>query len=528
MSLNRKKKKREELQTTFGKVKADSFHFDLIDRYFRAKDNSNTFQTLSDKTCNDLDFEELFMFLDRTHSKVGQQFLYQTLRTIPKSVNNSDETLINHFFYDTDFRTSVQLQLEELKSTDAYYISTLFQEEHQKAPKWFFIIKILFVLSLASVLLIAVSEQIIFFLFGIFIVNMVIHFWNKRNLYKYLSSVPQLLRLTKVAAELYKDERLATQNRGLGKSLKTISGVRKRLLFFRLEAKMDNDLASLVAGFIELFKILFLVEPLFLFGVLKRLDSMRREMDDVFSFVGKIDVLLSIAALRHGATNYCIPTISAQPNKLQAKNLIHPLLPNCVENDINIDHKSVLLTGSNMSGKTTFIRAVGINVICGLTLNTCFAASFVMPRMRVFSAIRISDDLLNDKSYYFEEVLTIKTMLNAGKEEVPNLFLLDEIFKGTNTIERISAGKAVLSSLAGESNIVLVSTHDIELADLLQDEYDLFHFSENVNHNTVDFDYRIKDGKLKTRNAIRILEINDYPENIIKEANAISNELDSN
>ncbi|MDX8338608.1 hypothetical protein SLH46_05410 [Draconibacterium sp. IB214405] len=527
MILNQKGKIREELLKSFGEIKNDSFHFDLIERYFRGKDNSNTFQTLSDKTCNDLDFEESFMFVDRTHSKVGQQFLYQTLRAIPNSRDNSDETLIDQFLNDPEFRISVQLKLAELKSNDAYYVSTLFQDEHKKAPKWFFITRILSVLSLASVLLIPVSQQVIFLLFGIFILNMVIHFWNKRNLYQYLESIPQLLRLVKVATELHKYDWLAAQNRELDNSLRRISSIKNRMAFFRLEAKMDNDLAALVSGILELFKILFLIEPMFLFGVLKKLDAMRQEMEDVFCFVGKIDVLLSVASLRKGVPNYCVPTISAQAKKLQGKQIYHPLLPDCVENDIDIDQKSVLLTGSNMSGKTTFIRTVGINVITGLTLNTCFASDFEMPRMRVFSAIRISDDLLNDKSYYFEEVLTIKTMLDAGKENTPNLFLLDEIFKGTNTIERISAGKAVLSSLAGGENIVLVSTHDIELADLLRDEYALFHFSENVNHKTVDFDYRIKNGKLKTRNAIRILEINDYPEQIIKEANVLSKTLDN-
>ena len=173
-----------------------------------------------------------------------------------------------------------------------------------------------------------------------------------------------------------------------------------------------------------------------------------------------------------------------------------------------------------------FIRTIGINIITGSTLNTCFADEFLMPRTRLYSAIRISDDLLNDKSFYFEEVLTIKNMLDKCETETPNLFLLDEIFKGTNTIERISAGKAVLSALA-KNNIVFVSTHDIELADLLKDEYELYHFSENVSSNTVDFDYKIKDGKLKNRNAIRILQINNYPESIIKEALEISKRLDS-
>ena len=135
---------------------------------------------------------------------------------------------------------------------------------------------------------------------------------------------------------------------------------------------------------------------------------------------------------------------------------------------------------------------------------------------------------MNDKSYYFEEVLTIKEMIEMSGDETPNLFLLDEIYKGTNTIERISAGKAVLSFLTHADNLVLVSTHDIELADLLKDEYELYHFSEKVDQKTVDFDYKLKDGKLKNRNAIRILQINDYPEQIIQEAIVLSKALDKN
>jgi len=179
-----------------------------------------------------------------------------------------------------------------------------------------------------------------------------------------------------------------------------------------------------------------------------------------------------------------------------------------------------------MSGKTSFIRTIGINTITGQTINTCFADEFSLSKMNIFSAIRISDDLMNDKSYYFEEVLTIKAMIDSSTNGKTNLFLLDEIFKGTNTIERISAGKAVLSALSKENNIVFVSTHDIELADLLKNEYELYHFSEIVDHKSVDFDYKLKEGKLKDRNAIRILQINDYPEELIQEAIEISKELD--
>ena len=103
---------------------------------------------------------------------------------------------------------------------------------------------------------------------------------------------------------------------------------------------------------------------------------------------------------------------------------------------------------------------------------------------------------------------------------------MDEIFKGTNTVERISAGKSVLSALTKNNNKILVSTHDIELTDMLSDEYELYHFSETVNEKTIGFDYKLKEGKLKNRNAIRILEINDYPKEVVKEAIGIAKELD--
>jgi len=279
---------------------------------------------------------------------------------------------------------------------------------------------------------------------------------------------------------------------------------------------------------LEIVKALFLLEPLLLFGVLEQLETKRKEIENVFVFVGYIDSLISIASLRQGLGYYCVPEVSVENKILKADEMYHPLIANCVSNSIATDKKSILLTGSNMSGKTSFIRTIGINALTALTLNTCFARSFNLSRVKIFSAIRISDDLMNDKSYYFEEVLTIKEMIERSQEEDNNLFLLDEIFKGTNTIERISAGKAVLSYLNNKNSMVFVSTHDIELTDLLDGSYELYHFSEKVDNKTVAFDFILKVGKLKNRNAIRILEINDYPEKIISEAIELSKEFDKN
>jgi hypothetical protein len=522
----REKKTIKKLKESFGNFKDDDFRFDLIEKYFVNKDNSDSFQVLSDKTCNDLDFEELFMFIDRTTSRVGQQCLYNKLRAIPNTLYDIDnkEKLIKKLTDDIDYRINTQLQLDKLNKDDVFHISSLFQEEYQKPPKWFFIIRLLSFTSLLSLIILPFNPQMFFVFLGVFIVNTGIHYWNKRHLYKYLGSIPQLLRLNNIAYSLHKDQNFKKIDPVLPNSIRIINQVRNRMSFFRLEASLQSDMEAIFWGILELFKIAFLLEPLLLFGVLKRLDSKRKEIENVFSFVGEIDIILSIASLRNGLHKYCLPEMS--DSKFSAKSIYHPLIPDCITNTIDISNKSILLTGSNMSGKTSFIRTIGLNMITGLTINTCFAESMSMPKLRIYSAIRISDDLMNDKSYYFEEVLTIKEMIDKSCNGKPNLFLLDEIFKGTNTIERISAGKAVLSTLSKNENIVFVSTHDIELTDMLSDEYELYHFSEIVKENKVGFDYKLKEGKLKNRNAIRILQINDYPKDLIDEAIEISNKMD--
>lgn len=557
MFTNRKKKRIEKLLREFGNLKTESFNFEEIERYFRKKNRSAAFQTLSDKTCNDLDFQELFMFIDRTNSGVGQQYLYNKLRNIPTGASSSgtkeqladeftnniefnkqqtdeftttdlNELLVDEFTNNADFRVAVQYQLNKLNKPEAYSIASLFQDEILKPPAWYFMIPLLSVASLASVVLAFINPVFVFVVLGLSLINIVIHFRNKKNLFNYFSSIPQLSTLNGVAQELFNYNQLKKINPELMASARVINKVSNRMSFFNLETRIQNDQQILFWTILELLKIVVLMEPLLLFGTLKRIDTRRAEIEAVFQFVGEIDAILSVASLRHGLKNFCIPEISEARKQLVAKEVYHPLIENCVTNSLKVHHSSILLTGSNMSGKTSFIRTIAINVITGLTINTCFAAHFSMPRMCVYSAIRISDDLLNDRSYYFEEVVTIKEMIDHSHNGQLNLFLLDELFKGTNTIERISAGKAVLSSLNNDNNIVFVSTHDLELADLLRSEYDLYHFSEMVDDKTVAFDYKLKEGKLTRRNAIRILQLNEYPEEIIAEAMKLSEELDKN
>ncbi|MBK0404507.1 DNA mismatch repair protein MutS [Adhaeribacter sp. BT258] len=504
--------------------KTDSFNFGKIARYFSKSTPENATQVISDKTYHDLDLDEVFMMLDRTVSKVGQQYLYNAFRTIPANENRSKKTeaLINIFKQDAALKQTVLNELYRLRKPEAYYIASLFQEKHLQKPKWFWLVPVLSALSFLSVLLTVFYPPFIVLLLVLLAGNFIIHYWNKNNLFQYTASIPQLLTLQQVTKKLLKTNAFNKTDK-LQDAVLCIDKLGKHMRFFALESKMEGDFSQLGEAVLEIIKALFLFEPILLFHVLKKLEKHRPQLEELFTFVGEIDTVLTIDAFRSSLPYSCYPEFFDGPEKhLQAAEIYHPLIPGAVANSIHLENRSALLTGSNMSGKTTFIRTIGINTILGQTLNFCCARSFCLPRLHVHSAIRISDDLLSEKSYYFEEVASIKQMLNASRQPHPNLFMLDELFKGTNTTERIAAGKAVLRYLNQKSNLVFIATHDLELTDYLQEGYNLYHFSETVENGGIHFDYKLKTGNLKTTNAIRILELNNYPAEVIAEAKMLS------
>ena len=385
-----RKKARERLIKSFGKVKDDSFNFDFIEKYFRNKDQSGAFQVLSDKTCNDLDFNELFMFVDRTTSKVGQQFLYNTLRAVPPGADKfiEQERFIEQIAKDPGLRLKIQVHLDKLNSESTYFITSLFQDEHIKKPKWFFIIPVLSLTSLLSILMIPFIPQFFILLLGVVLINMAIHYWNKRNLDEYIGSIPQLLKLNIVAKELLKFRLPVRIDPELENSIRVIDRVRNHMSLFNMEAKLRSDIGTAFWSMLEILKAMFLLEPLLLFGVLKQLDTKRREIGIVFSFIGYVDSLISIASLRYGLEVFCLPDISDNIKVLEAIEMYHPLIVNCIPNAIQANGKSILITGSNMSGKTSFIRTIGLNAITALTINTCFARQFSLSRFKIYSAVR--------------------------------------------------------------------------------------------------------------------------------------------
>lgn len=524
----KEKKKKKEIRENFGKPKSEDFDFDAI-RRFADRNKKDSFQELPDKVCDDMNFMDLFAYVDRTSSKVGQQCLYDRMRRIPLN-NKQNEVLekwITAFQKNEKLRTDIQYRLQSLSSHETYYFCDLFQANLVTPPKW---LPAAYVLSITNLVLIILTFRfppLLLLSLLVTIVNIVFHYLNKKNVNTYLYSMPQVHHMARLLKIFLSIGFIKKSGQVPESSVRAFYQISKKMNFFRLnEVLLELDPFALLYNIAELIKMIFLLEPIFLFRILKRIEKHVTELHDVFVFVGLVDEAVSITSLRAGLPYYCCPEVITDIKAMHFTDIYLPFIDHCVPNSLDVNGKSILITGSNMSGKTTFIRATGISVLTGLTINTCFARSFALPRLKLWSAILMNDDLMNDKSFYLEEVQTIKEMIDMSLQDGPNLFLLDEIYKGTNTVERVSGGKAVLSWLNKGNNLVFISTHDIELTELLKGEYDLYHFSEQVENQSVSFDYKLKKGKMKTRNAIKILEVNGYPPALIAEARAISYEMD--
>ena len=504
-----------------------AFDFDKIKRYFENNDASRVYQKLTEQTCTDLDFDEFFLRVNGTSSCVGQQYLYDRLKRIPyQSEMEGCGDTVQHLKSNPEFAARCRKHLSKLAHHDAYYICSLFHEQHPvPSPMMTQVIKILQFMPLLFTAVFIINPKSVWFLLivGFFIANMLFHYRNKQTQFVYLYSIPQFLKLVSVAKILSGEPLLRKTHSDVKDRLQSLQPLVRSLSRFKFDVKLENDMVALLWGVKELVNIFFLTEPNVLNRSFRLMDAKRTDIETVFAFVGQIDMMLSVAHLQETLPFYCKPQWTDAG--LQMTDACHPLIEPCVPNTLDTEGKSVLLTGSNMSGKTTFIRTVALNMLSAQTLDMCFARSFSGRRMRIHSAINLHDNLSENQSFYMKEVRTVKEMLDVSQHHEHKLFVLDEIFKGTNTIERIAASKAVLSALSGKGNTVFASTHDIELADLLSGEYELYHFCEQIQQNRLYFDYLLKRGKLKHRNAIRLLELEGYPESVIAEANAITGKL---
>jgi hypothetical protein len=238
----------------------------------------------------------------------------------------------------------------------------------------------------------------------------------------------------------------------------------------------------------------------------------------------ELEALNSLANLAYLNPAYTFPEVSSSAEDLarpafEAKAIGHPLIAHSVKvrNDYSIRSlgEIAIITGSNMSGKSTFLRTVGVNLALAYTGGPVDAEHMSTLLFRLFTVIQVSDSLSNGISYFYAEVRRLKALLDALGEqgEYPLFFLIDEIFRGTNNRERRIGSRSYIRSLARGNGAGLISTHDLELVKLADESRAIhnYHFREEVSDGRMVFDYLLRPGPSPTTNALKIMEMEGLP-----------------
>jgi DNA mismatch repair ATPase MutS len=257
--------------------------------------------------------------------------------------------------------------------------------------------------------------------------------------------------------------------------------------WLRFDALSVNEI---VGSLYEWANMLFLLDVSAYVLANSTLTAERGTMQQMFRALAFLDVAQSVARWRNGLAVWCVPTRLPASKSLSVTDAVHPLLADGVPNSLVVLNAGVLITGSNMSGKTTFVRTLGVNAVLAQSIGTVCAREWCAPDFRIRSSIGLADSLVEGKSYYLAEVESVRRMLLARESGEPHLFLLDELFRGTNTDERIAAGYATLDHLNRGMGVTVVATHDLELHALLGDAYVTRHFRESVDDGSLVFDYQ--------------------------------------
>jgi DNA mismatch repair ATPase MutS len=233
----------------------------------------------------------------------------------------------------------------------------------------------------------------------------------------------------------------------------------------------------------------------------------------------ELESLNSLANFAYLNPHYVFPEMSADAGRFAARTLGHPLLRPEVKvcNNFELAHnqKIVILTGSNMAGKSTFLRTIGVNLCLAYAGATVNADRLDASLFRLFTCIKVSDSVQDGLSYFYAEVKRLQSLLAAAKADdpLPVLFLIDEIFRGTNSRERLIGSRSYIRELSKGPPVGFIATHDldlIKLADEIEGVTNL-HFREEVHNGRMVFDYRLRSGPCPTTNALTIMRLEGLP-----------------
>jgi len=469
---------------------------------------------VDDRTWNDLDMDIVYGQLNQTLTIPGEQVLYASLRQPLFSEKPLEERsrVIGYLLQNQIARERIQVDLSKLGKVGGRYLVDLLWEARPDPNKsiYFYYGILLFIPSFVLLGLLGYGLGWVG-LIGLSLGNMAIHYRTKRKFSEDLPCIRYLGRMIKCGSRLsrLRDPAFEPYRIRLQLAVDKVSRIAPKTTLLSLG---ENN------ALIEYLNILFLIEVRAFHSFLKLMARYEGQLRDLFETIGFLDAIIAAASYRQGMKGCVEPALADSSPFLDIEDVVHPLLERPVPNSISLRKGGVLITGSNMSGKTIFLKTLGVNMILAETLHFCLAKKFSASFFNVATLIGRKDNIIEGKSYYLDEILALLRILHASRQKIPCLCLIDEVFRGTNSLERISASAEVLIYMAKQNGLVLATTHDLELTRLLTDFYTNYHFQEEIGEQGIFFNYQMRQGPAETRNAIKLLRHVGYPEEITEAA----------
>lgn len=467
---------------------------------------------IDDLTWNDLDMFDVFQRLNFTYSSIGSENLYKSLRSYSFHSDKTEkiEELIAYFDSHPKEREAISYQFACLGKKDSNYAQAYLNKQTTipfTNRSLFLFLGVLPILSLLAAFFVGPGAIILCIASLCF--NTIFYLVKKGKLEVELGTMSYLVQAIALSVKISKKDSPFSPD--LRQATTPFKSILKHAVTFRVKNGSEAELMF------EMLSASFLLQFISYGTVSKKIQVHVAEAKKMWQILGDIEQAIAILNLRTVYDGYwCLPTYSKKG--VISEGVIHPLLSEPVPNPIHWT-KSTLITGSNASGKSTYVRAVAINCLFAQTINTCLAETFTLQPGHVISSMGVKDNVIEGDSYFIAELKSLKRLIKLVKTGSFCYCFIDEILKGTNTIERIAASSSVISWLSEQNQLAFVATHDIELPQILADCCDNIHFEETVSkENGISFDYEVKSGVAISRNAINLIDAMDFPKEIINES----------
>ena len=483
----------KRIRAEWGRGLKKDYKFEDISRLYRYMDSEGETQsTIDDQTWHDLNMDCVFEKIDRTTTAFGEQMLYNILRT---PLLEDEQLLKRHrvanlFQSNSILREDILLKLRRLGSSDKGFLFHMVWDDVNLdcSGKWIYYtlpIILLGTLALTPILGLNIFIRIAM---PVFAITLYLYYRAKTKMKIYLYSISSLGPFLVIASEIGNikedDPILEEYTARLKDACIHCKRIMKKTR--RLERIESQD----PFGLNEYIKILGFMDIKALYAVLEDLRINWEHLRDIYKTLGELDALLSVVSFRTGLSRYCVPNLSPDEDWIEVQGMGHPLVQDAVPNSVRLGKNcGLIVTGSNMSGKSTFMRTIGVNVLFAQTIYTCLADTYEGGFFRIMTSISQEDNIIGGKSYFLSEAESLLRIIEGLDNRIPTLCIIDEIFRGTNSEERISAAARLLEYLVKQNATVIVATHDLELTQSAGSSYRYCQFSEKVGQTGLEFDY---------------------------------------